>query len=162
MVQTGAVCVFLSLGQRPYTKLQHSLAEWWRRVRTGACCDLVASLSRGEAVKTRRNKNQHTPSITMSTCCLPAQDSPSFRPRLSVPRLPDSQETSVLGQLCHQPPVTQPPPMLCPLWHGHITRASARNWWQPSLTWPWHHWGCQCCISVTQLLSSTTQVRRNK
>lgn len=85
----GPDCVyvcFLSLGQCPHTKLQRSLAEWWRRVRTGS--DRVPVQSSG-----CQNQEKQAPSTTVSSPCLPAQDSPSLRPRLSIPHVPGSQET---------------------------------------------------------------------
>ena len=62
------------------------------------------------------------PSVATGSPCLPARGSPSLTPRLSIPCLPDGQETSILGQPCW------PPPAFSPLLHGHcITKASARS-----------------------------------
>lgn len=49
------LCVFLILSS-PCRKLQHTLAECWGRVRTGACHDVVMSLNRAEDVKTRETR----------------------------------------------------------------------------------------------------------
>lgn len=65
---------------------------------------LLVRLCRGTDCGCKRqgsinNWSSHPP----PTWATPDWDSPSLRPRLPVPHLPGSQETPILGWLCHQP-----------------------------------------------------------
>lgn len=53
--------------------------------------------------KTEASKNRAATPIAMGSPYLPAQGSPSPMSRLSIPCLPDRQETPHLGQPCHEP-----------------------------------------------------------
>lgn len=101
-VQTWATCVSLSLGQCPCRKLLHFPAEWQRKQGSALWFGHVPFRDCG----CRRQENQqreHPRLLPWGKLCLPAQGFPSLTPRLSVPHLPYSQETPVLGQPCHQP-----------------------------------------------------------
>ena len=112
-VQSGAVCASLSLGQRLGGKLlQKSVAEWLRRAGTGVRRGLVLSLCGSAAAKGRVTKKGS--SHPRSPWATPAQGSPSLRPRLSVPRVPGSQETAI-------PWWPGPPAASHPLWQCHCT-----------------------------------------
>lgn len=97
------MCVSLSLGQCQ-CKSCNTLQMSGGGGRGLECAMIWLCLCQGCGCQRQQNQQIEQPlSVSTGSPFLPAQASPSFMPRLSILCLPESQETPVLGQSCHQP-----------------------------------------------------------